>query len=66
MLVNCEGLPETFIRLFFRPQSVDSWDGGSTDELKKAAVEKKIGKKFENFLNVISLLISGPQTSITT
>ncbi len=30
----------------FRPQSVDSWDGGSTDELKKAAVEKK---KFEKF-----------------
>ncbi len=32
-----------------RPQSVDSWDGGSTDELKKAAVEKKIGKNFEKF-----------------
>ncbi len=28
-----------------RPQSVDSWDGGSTDGLKKkAAVERKIGK----------------------
>ncbi len=27
-----------------RPQSVDSWDGGSTDELKKAVVEKKLAK----------------------
>ena len=32
-----------------RPQSVDSWDGGSTDELQKAAVEKKIGKNVEKF-----------------
>ena len=24
-----------------RPRSVDSWDGGSTNELKKAAMEKQ-------------------------
>ena len=32
-----------------RPQSFDSWDGGSTDELKKTAVGKKIGKNLEKF-----------------
>ena len=37
------------IMFFLRPQSVDSWDGGSTDEVKKAAVEKKIGKNFGKF-----------------
>ena len=37
-----------------RPQSVDSWDGGLTDELKKAAVGKKIGKilKFHIFASI--------------
>ena len=30
-----------------RPGSFDSLNGGSTDELKRAAVEKKIGHKLE-------------------
>ncbi len=34
---------------YLRPQSVDSWDGGPTDELKKTVMEKKIGKNFEKF-----------------
>ncbi len=35
--------------LDLRPGSVDSLNGGSTDELKKAPVEKKIGQKLDKF-----------------
>ena len=45
----------------FHLGSVDSLNGGSTDALKTAPVEKKIGKK-----NEVSLFQLGPQKSITT
>ncbi len=41
-----------------RPLSIDSLNGGSTDALKKAPLEKKIGKDY----NVISLLLLGLHT----
>ncbi len=40
----------TLFKVKIRPWSFDSWDGRSTDTLKKAAVGKEIGKNFAEIL----------------
>ncbi len=51
------------VSCFFRPWSVDSLNGGSTDELKKAAVEKKNWSEIGKILKFHILI--GPQKGIT-
>ncbi len=43
------------IPFLIRPWSFDSWVGGSTDEFKKAVVEKKVGKNFAEIFKCIGI-----------
>ena len=49
MILSLQNVFIQVIGRLLRPWSVESLNGGSTDELKKAPVEKKIGQKLERF-----------------